>query len=417
MWQRQHGQLYCEGISLADLAEHVGTPTYVYSEAIIASAIRAYQAAFAARPTRFLYSVKANSSLGILALMHAHGIGADIVSGGELARWLAAGGRASDVVFSGVGKTRAEMHAALSAGILAFNVESPAELAALADVARELGRRAPVQLRVNPDVDAGTHPYISTGLRSNKFGIRTETARELLRTYESHAHIEIVGLDFHIGSQLGKTEPFADAIALVLDLLNDARTRHPIRSLDIGGGLGIDYQKPGEALPPSIASYGAAVLHALRDLPHEVTLYCEPGRSIMGPAGALLSRVLYTKANEAKHFTIVDAAMNDLLRPALYGAYHPIWLVNEATPDAAAQLTEIVGPVCESSDWLAKDRELPLLAPGALVAIGQAGAYGASMSSNYNTRPRPAEVLVSGNTFRVIRQRESVADLFRHETP
>jgi diaminopimelate decarboxylase len=407
--------LHCEGVSLATIADEVGTPTYVYSKAEIERAYRTFDGALGEVDHLIAYSVKANSGLGILSVLAKLGAGADIVSGGELLRWLRAGGDAKKVVFSGVGKTASEMQAALDAGILAFNVESDEELLALDKVARAAGTRAPVSLRINPDVDAETHPYISTGLKKNKFGIASTAARETYRKAASLAGIEVVGVDCHIGSQLTKTTPFADAIARLIQLVVDCdQAGIRFRYLDIGGGLGIDYGK-GDPPPPSPGEYGAAIRTALAPLAkYDLTLLCEPGRVIVGQAGALITRVLYRKRNEAKHFTIVDAAMNDLMRPALYGSHHPMRPVARTT--RAGQVTDVVGPICETTDFLARDRELPALERGDLLAIGAAGAYAAAMSSNYNTRPRAAEVLVSGSRWDVIRARETLEQLVSNES-
>jgi len=325
--------------------------------------------------------VKANSTLGVLGVLVQLGAGADIVSAGELYRWLRAGGVASSVVFSGVGKTEAEMKTAIEAGIGCFNVESGEELAVLDRVARSIGKRAPISLRVNPDVDPETHPYISTGLKQNKFGVGMGQARELFRDAAKREGLRVVGVDFHIGSQLTKTSPFTDAIARLVALVQDlARDGIKLAHVDIGGGLGIDYGK-GDGVPPSPAEYGTAVRTALAPLASlGVTLLTEPGRVIVGQAGALLARVLYRKHNEAKHFTIVDAAMNDLMRPALYNSYHPIEAVKRQ--DRPTITTDVVGPICETGDFFARDRHMPALDAGELVCIGAAGAYGSAMSSN-----------------------------------
>jgi diaminopimelate decarboxylase len=408
------GQLCCEGVALDKLASELGTPLYVYSRGELERAYRAFDDALTGLPHRICYSVKACSSLGILAVLAKLGAGADIVSGGELLRWQRAGGDASKVVFSGVGKTEDEMRAALAAGIHAFNVESAEELAVLDEVARAAGTRARIALRVNPDVDPETHPYISTGLKQNKFGVAMEESRALFRAAAAMPGIEVIGVDCHIGSQLTKTSPFTDAIARLVTLVEQlAADGIRIAHVDIGGGLGIDYGK-GEAPPPSPAEYGAAVRAALAPLAAlGVTLVCEPGRVIVGQAGALLTRVLYRKRSEAKHFTIVDAAMNDLMRPALYGSFHPIWPVRGA--DRATIATDVVGPICETGDFFARDRALPELARGELLCVGATGAYGAAMASNYNTRPRAPEVLVDGDQFTVLRPRETYDQLLAGE--
>jgi diaminopimelate decarboxylase len=409
-----HDELHCEDVPLAAIAEAVGTPCFVYSRGEIERAYHAFDAALAGVDHLICYSVKASSSLGILNVLARLGAGADIVSGGELYRWQRAGGDPGKVVFSGVGKTAAEMEAALAAGVLAFNVESEEELLALDRVARAAGTRAPVALRINPDVDAETHPYISTGLKQNKFGIPAAAAREQYARAADLAGIEVVGVDCHIGSQLTRTAPFTDAIARLVELILDLdRAGIRVRLLDIGGGLGIDYAK-GEPPPPTPGEYGEAVRRALAPiLPLGIRLVCEPGRVIVGNAGALVTRVLYRKENEAKHFTIVDAAFNDLLRPALYQAFHPMRPVVEA--GRPPRVTDVVGPICETGDFLARDRELPALEAGDLLMVGAAGAYSFSMSSNYNTRPRAPEVLVAGDRFQVIRARETLEQLLENE--
>jgi diaminopimelate decarboxylase len=407
-------ELCCEAVPLARIAAEVGTPAYVYSRAELERAYRAFDAALDGIPHRVCYAVKANSSLGILAVLAGLGAGADIVSAGELVRWVRAGGDPAKVVFSGVGKTADEIRAALDAGIAAFNVESAEELDAIDRLARAAGKRARIALRVNPDVDPQTHPYISTGLLQNKFGVGMAEARDLFRHARTLAGLEIVGVDCHIGSQLTKTSPFTDAIARLVQLVHElADDGIRIDHVDVGGGLGIDYGK-GDAPPPSPAEYGVAVRAALAPLAAlGVTLYTEPGRVVVGRAGALLTRVLYRKRNVAKHFTIVDAAMNDLMRPALYGSFHPMQPVVGA--GRATITTDVVGPICETGDFFARDRTLPELAPGELLWIGAAGAYGAAMSSNYNTRPRAPEVLVSGDRYTVIRERETYDHLLAGE--
>jgi diaminopimelate decarboxylase len=403
-------ELYCEGVSLAEIAEAVGTPVYVYSRAEIERAYRAFDAALGGIPHEICYAVKANSTLGILGVLVQLGAGADIVSVGELYRWLRAGGTAEHVVFSGVGKTASEIQTALEAGIGCFNVESAEELDVIEAVAKAMGAHARISFRVNPDVDPQTHPYISTGLKQNKFGISMAEAPALFRDAAERQHIEVVGVDCHIGSQLTKTAPFTDAIARLVTLVKGLGVK--LRHVDIGGGLGIDYGKGETIVSP--AEYGTAVRAALAPLTSlGITVVTEPGRAIVGAAGALVTRVLYRKHNEAKHFTIVDAAMNDLMRPALYNSHHPIQPVRE--PDRPASATDVVGPICETGDFFARDRQLPAFAAGELVAIGAAGAYGSAMSSNYNTRPRAAEVLVSGDRFTVIRTRETYEQLVANE--
>jgi diaminopimelate decarboxylase len=413
-FQYRSDHLYCEDVALSEIAAQVGTPCYVYSQASIEAAYHAYETALSGVRHRICYSVKANSSLGILHLLSGLGASCDIVSGGELARWQAAGGDPKKVVFSGVGKTRDEIEAALAADIYLFNVESEEELAVINDVAKARGTRARIALRVNPDVDPQTHPYISTGLKQNKFGVSMATARRLFETAAKLPGIDVVGIDCHIGSQLTKTSPFSDAMArLVTMVLDLERAGLRLRTLDIGGGLGIDYGK-GDPQPPTAEQYGAAIKLALAPLAHlDIEFLCEPGRSIVGPAGALLTRVLYRKNTEVKHFLIVDAAMNDLMRPALYNSYHPMQPVRD--PERTAILTDVVGPICETGDFLARDRNLPILDAGELLCIGAVGAYGLAMASNYNTRPRGAEVLVRGSKTVVIRDRETVAQLMANE--
>ncbi len=409
-------ELHCEGVALTAIADKVGTPFYVYSQSAIEEAVAAYKAALEGVRYRICYSVKANSTLGILRVLVKLGLGADIVSLGELRRWQAAGGQAGQVVFSGVGKTRDEIEAALTAGIAAFNVESEEELEVIAAVAAQQQTRARVALRVNPDVDPQTHPYISTGLKQNKFGISMQSARRLFLSAAQNPALEVVGIDCHIGSQLTKTAPFTDAVGRLVEMVLElSRAGLRLRTLDIGGGLGIDYGK-GDAAPPSPGEYGAAIRQALAPLSHlDMELLCEPGRSIVGPAGALITRVLYRKANEAKHFLIVDAAMNDLMRPALYNSFHPMQPVRD--PARTAIATDVVGPICETGDFFARERNLPVLDQGELLYVGAAGAYGFSMASNYNTRPRAAEVLVRGEAFAVIRPRETLEALMSQESP
>jgi diaminopimelate decarboxylase len=413
-FQYKYDELHCEDVALTKIAEEVGTPVYVYSRSEIERAYKAFDAALDGIPHEVCYAVKACSTLGILGVLVQLGAGADIVSIGELYRWLRAGGEAESVVFSGVGKSESEMKAALDAGIGCFNVESGEELLVLDRVATSLGKRAKISLRVNPDVDPETHPYISTGLKTNKFGVSMSEARELFKTAAASRGLHIAGVDFHIGSQLTKTSPFIDAIARLVDLVQLlGKDGIKLEHVDIGGGLGIDYGK-GDALPPTPAEYGVAVRGALGPiLSLGIKLLTEPGRVIVGQAGSLVSRVMYRKRNEAKHFTIVDAAMNDLMRPALYGSYHPIKPVTgESRPRV---LTDVVGPICETGDFFARDRELPVMEQGELVWIGATGAYGAAMASNYNTRPRAPEVLVSGANYSVIRTRETYEQLVANE--
>jgi diaminopimelate decarboxylase len=413
-FEYRQGELCCESVPLARIARDVGTPVYVYSRAELERAYRAFDAALDGIPHRVCYAVKANSSLGILNVLIGLGAGADIVSAGELVRWQKAGGDPAKVVFSGVGKTEREMRAALDAGIGTFNVESAEELEVLDRVARAAGTRARIALRVNPDVDPQTHPYISTGLKQNKFGVGMAEARALLGRARTLGGLTVVGVDCHIGSQLTKTSPFTDAIARLVALIHElAEDGIKIDHIDVGGGLGIDYGK-GDAAPPSPAEYGTAVRAALAPLTQlGVALYTEPGRVIVGRAGALVTQVLYRKRNEAKHFTIVDGAMNDLMRPALYQSFHPMKPV--VGPDRPTIPTDIVGPICETGDFFARDRALPEMAAGELLWIGAAGAYGSAMASNYNTRPRAPEVLVTGDRYTVIRDRETYEQLLAGE--
>jgi diaminopimelate decarboxylase len=408
-------RLRCDEVSLERLAERFGTPLYVYSASTIRLRALAFQRAFRKVPHTICYSVKANSNLSILRLLAGRGCGFDVVSGGELDRVLSVDrGAAKKTVFSGVGKTADEMQRAVKAGILLFNVESESELWALAECAVRSKRRARVALRVNPDVPASTHPYISTGLQQHKFGIPIGEARALYARASGTRHLKIAGVSVHIGSQITDVKPFATAIGRVAELVRELRSDgHEIDYVDAGGGLGIDYEEP--ALPEFaeyLTDYADAVLAPLRGL--KVHLLLEPGRAIVGPAGALLTRVLYRKTNGAKKFVVVDAAMNDLLRPSLYQAYHeivPVRLEN-GTPN---QVVDVVGPICETGDFFARDRELPLTSEGDLLALLDAGAYGMALASNYNTRPRPAEVLVDGKSVRVVRRRETVDDLLRAE--
>jgi diaminopimelate decarboxylase len=408
----RHRVLHCESVALPVLADDLGTPLYVYSRAALLDAYTAYDRAFASVDHVVCYAVKANANLGVLSVLARAGAGADIVSGGELHRALRAGIPASKIIFSGIGKTREEMRDALKAEILMFNVESLGELRALDEVAREMGVRAPVAMRVNPDVDPQTHKYISTGLKTSKFGIPFTQA---VAAYEAAAKMEglqIVGAQMHIGSQLTRTLPFGDAVARVAALVKELRERAiDVRIVDVGGGLGIRYRD--EAVP-SHEEYAMVLLPALREL--GVTVLLEPGRSIVGNAGLLLTRVLYRKETDTKRFVIVDAAMNDLIRPAFYDAYHGIVPVDEARAGGPVETADVVGPICESGDFLAKDRELPRAEEGDLLAVMSAGAYGFVMASNYNARPRAAEVLVDGDRYTIVRRRETFEDLVAGET-
>lgn len=404
--------LHAENVGLNQIAREFGTPCYVYSKAALTLAFERFSAGFIGSDHLVCFAVKSNPSLAILNLFAKLGAGFDIVSGGELARVLAAGGDPKKIVFSGVGKTAVEMQAALDAGIFCFNVESASELTRLNKVAAEMGKVAPVSLRVNPNVDAKTHPYISTGLKNNKFGVAYEDALSIYLQAAAMSNIAIHGVDCHIGSQITELSPFLDAFDRVL-LLVDALQQHgiEIQHIDAGGGIGICYSNE---TPPEFKVYAAAMLAKLGE--RKVKLVFEPGRALVGNAGVLLTKVEYLKHTEAKNFAIVDAAMNDLMRPALYDAYHDIKAVQtRLKDDVTPTLTyEIVGPVCESGDFLGHDRNLAL-AEGDLLAIMSAGAYGMSMASNYNTRPRAAEVMVDDGVCHLIRPREVIADLFALE--
>lgn len=399
-------QLSCEQLPLLDLAERFGTPLYVYSAASIRQRVRSFARAFGG-VTHICYSVKANSNLNILRLLAQMGCGFDVVSGGELERVQRADRRATKkVVFSGVGKTAAEIEAALKAGILLFNLESPAEMEVVAACAERLKRTARVSWRVNPDVPAETHPYISTGLRKHKFGVPIGEARELYSLAARSKYLQVAGVSVHIGSQITQFAPFRAAMERVAQLVRQLQADgHKIQYVDAGGGLGINYDGP-QNFSDVIEEYADAITRPLRELKVKVLL--EPGRSIIGPAGALLTTVLYRKTNGGKKFVVVDGAMNDLIRPALYQAEHQI--VPVVDDKAAAEIVDIVGPVCESGDFFAHDRTLPNVGAGDVLAILDAGAYGMALSSNYNSRCRPAEVLVDGKMATLIRRREVVAD-------
>ncbi len=407
------GELYAEDVPLAQIAASVGTPCYVYARSQLIAAYRTFEAALAGQEALVCYAVKANANLAILATFAALGAGFDIVSAGELERVVAAGGDPRRVVFSGVGKTGAEIERALAHDILCFNVESPAELDRLDAIAARMDKVARVSLRVNPDVDAGTHPYIATGLKENKFGIALAAARDLYRQAARYPHLQFMGVDCHIGSQLTELRPFADALDRVLPLVAELRAQGvPIRHVDVGGGLGIRYR---EERPPTVEAYVGQVreqlvAHGLADL----ALLFEPGRALVAAAGVLLTRVEYVKSTDTKHFAVIDAGMNDLIRPALYGAYQVIQTVR-ARADTPGLDYDVVGPVCESADVFGRSRHLRLQA-GDLLVIRDAGAYGFAMASQYNARPRPAEVLVEGNRFAVVRTRETLADLWRGES-
>jgi diaminopimelate decarboxylase len=411
-FERRDGELYCEDVPLAQIATEVGTPTYVYSKATITRHQKVWLEAWGDVDHRMCFAVKACSNLAILNLLAKGGAGFDIVSGGELARALKAGASPESIVFSGVGKTETELRYALEVGIGCFNVESLAELHMLEAVAASLHKRAPISLRVNPDVDPKTHPYISTGLRRAKFGIPWDEAVAVYDLAKTLPHLDIRGVDCHIGSQLESSAPFVEALDRLLDLVETLAKRGiDIHHVDIGGGLGITYR---DEAPPSPSEYVAAVRARLaaRGMSH-LRILTEPGRVIVGNAGVLLSRVTLKKTNGDARFVVVDAGMNDLIRPALYEAWHDI--VPVAAPRSETEVVDVVGPVCETGDFFAQERPLPHLEAGELIAVRTAGAYGMVMASNYNTRPRPAEVLVDGANFHVIRARETFEDLVRGE--
>jgi diaminopimelate decarboxylase len=409
-FQYRDGELLAEAVPAKNIAAQYGTPTYVYSRAYLEQRFLSYSHALGAQPHLICYAVKANSNLAVLNVLARLGAGFDIVSAGELERVLAAGGSADKIVFSGVGKTAAEMQLALGLGIHCFNVESAAELERLQEVAAAMNKIAPISLRVNPDVDANTHPYISTGLKENKFGIPIDSARAVYRRAQQLPNLNIVGVDCHIGSQLTDTAPFLDALARVLALIDElAADGIAIKHLDLGGGLGVRYR---DEEPPEPDAYMRQVLSALGS--RKLQLVLEPGRSIVANAGVLLTRVEYLKLSEHKNFCVIDAAMNDLIRPALYEA----WMDIQPTAQTSTELArhyDVVGPVCETGDFLGKDRELSVAA-GDLLAVFSAGAYGFSMSSNYNSRTRAAEVMVDGDHFYLVRARETIADLMRGES-
>ncbi len=412
-FEYRNGRLCAEDVPLEEIAARYGTPCFVYSRRAIEAAYAEFVQASAGREVLVCYAVKANSNLAVLGLLARLGAGFDIVSGGELARVLAAGGDPRKVVFSGVGKTEADMRAALQAGVLCFNVESEAELERLDAVARSLGVRAPVSLRVNPDVDARTHPYISTGLKQNKFGIAYAEAPRVYRKAAAMPGLHVAGIDVHIGSQITETRPFVDALHKVLEFVDVLEaTGIPLEHIDLGGGLGIRYR---DEAPPRIAEYLGAMFAALGGTRAGQRILLEPGRALVGNAGILLTKVEYLKRGEAKNFAIVDAAMNDLIRPALYEAWHEVKTVKQAAPNAKGAVYDVVGPVCETGDFLAQDRTLAVQ-PGDLLAVMSAGAYGMVMSSNYNSRPRAAEVLVSGGEVHLARRRETLEELYAQES-
>jgi diaminopimelate decarboxylase len=409
-FEYRDSQLYCEATLIQDLVTQVGTPCYIYSHATLQHHFTVFDQAFASVPHLTCFSMKANSNLAIIRLFGALGGGVDIVSGGELFRALKAGIPPQRIVYSGVGKTSAEIDFALGNDILMFNIESSQELEAINARAAGLGRVARIALRVNPDVDPKTHPYISTGMKKAKFGIDIDAALVQYQLAKTLSHVEVMGVDCHIGSQLTELSPFVDALRRLRGLIERLREAGiTIRYLDFGGGLGITYD---QEQPPHPSDYAEAILRELSDLP--CTLIFEPGRVIVGNAGILVTRVLYTKSSPNKKFVIVDAGMNDLVRPSFYGSYHHIQPLR-TTPEGHSQVVDVVGPICESGDFLARDRKMPVVQPGECLAVMSAGAYGFTMASNYNSRPRPAEVMVQGKSYTVIRHRETWDDLVRGE--
>ncbi len=406
----QNGQLYCEDVAVSEIAEHVGTPFYLYSHATLRHHFLTFDKAFEGVPHLICFAAKSNSNLSVLSLFAGLGGGLDIVSGGELFRGLEAGIPPERIVYSGVGKREDEIVYALQSGILMFNIESFQELEFIDRCAARLKKKAPIALRVNPDVDPKTHPYISTGLKENKFGLGMESAEDVYKSATAFSHVEVIGISCHIGSQVTEVGPFVDALDRLKALIASLETHGiSISYLDLGGGLGITYDQES---PPHPNEYGRAILEALGELP--CTLILEPGRVIVGNAGILVTKVLYTKSGDTKDFVIVDAAMNDLIRPSLYDAYHAIQPVVQ---DQKGIITaDIVGPICETGDFLARDREIPDVVAGNLLAVMSAGAYGFTMSSNYNSRPRVPEVMVKENQFHVVRNRESYEDLTKGES-
>ncbi|MDD5351080.1 MAG: diaminopimelate decarboxylase [Chthoniobacteraceae bacterium] len=425
-FEYRNGSLFCENVDLAGLAAQTGTPAYVYSAATILDHYRRLDEALAGVPHLICYAVKANSNIAILNLLAKEGAGFDIVSGGELFRVAKAGGNPAQCTFAGVGKTEAEIREALQRGILAFNVESEAELAQINRVAAGLGVKAPVAVRVNPDVDAHTHKYISTGKSENKFGITFERVAAVYEAASKLPHLHLRGVQMHIGSQITEAGPFAEAVDKMLPLVCQLKIRYGIEYFSIGGGMGIVYDPSLASGAPgwwksdasegrlTVAEYAAAVVPKLKALGLKILV--EPGRVLVGNAGVLLTRALYVKQSETKKFVIVDAGMNDLIRPALYQSFHEIVPVAEPAPQSPPAKVDIVGPVCESGDFFAQDRELPPLAEGDLLAVMSAGAYGAAMSSTYNSRPLLPEILVHGDRFAVIRRRQTPEDLVRDES-
>ena len=410
-FQYKNEQLYVEDLPVKQLAEEFGTPLYIYSRATLERHWHAFDSALGKHPHLICYAVKANSNIGILNVMAKLGSGFDIVSQGELERVLAAGGEASKVVFSGVAKSRAEIMRALEVGIRCFNVESIAELHHINQIAGEMGKVAPISLRVNPDVDAHTHPYISTGLKENKFGVSVDEAREVYKLAATLSHVKITGMDCHIGSQLTELQPFLDATDRLIRLMEQLKEDGiKLKHLDLGGGLGVTYT---DETPPHPSDYATALLNKLKDY-EDLEIILEPGRAIAANAGILVAKVQYLKTNESRNFAITDTGMNDMIRPALYEAYMNIIEIDR-TLERERAIYDVVGPVCETSDFLGKQRELAI-AEGDYIAQRSAGAYGASMSSNYNSRPRTAEVLVDGDKVHLIRRRENLSELWALES-
>jgi diaminopimelate decarboxylase len=408
-FEYQNGQLHCEKVPIAKIAQEVGTPFYLYSYHTLVRHFTVFDNAFGGIPHLVCYSAKANSNLALIRLFTNLGGGVDVVSGGELYRAIRGGTDPKKIVFSGVGKRGDEIEYALETGILMFNVESSQELQAIDEVAGQIGKKAPISIRVNPDIDAKTHPYISTGLKQNKFGIDILRAPMAYRVASQLPNLKVVGIDCHLGSQIIEAEPFMEGLRKLKSLVEDLRNEGmKIQYLDLGGGLGITYE---DEEPPDPVEYASTILEEIKGF--GCTLILEPGRVIVGNAGVLVSKVLYTKENEEKRFVIVDAGMNDLVRPSYYGSYHHILPVNEEKREEI--VADVVGPICESSDFLAKGRRIPKLEPGELISVMSAGAYGFSMSTNYNSRPKVAEVLVRDDQMFVIRQREDYEDLVRGE--
>lgn len=406
----KNGELYCEGVSVKAVAQRVGTPFYIYSSNTLVNHFRAFDRAFAGLPHLICFALKSNANNAVLRLLSREGAGADIVSGGELFRALRAGIEPKKIVYAGVGKRSDEIEYALKMGILMFNVESGEELLAIEKAASDMHARARIALRVNPDIDPHTHAYISTGLKENKFGIAIDQALEYYQTAKKLSNVEVVGIHQHIGSQITELQPFVDALAKIIDFVRRLKgSGIDIKYINIGGGLGITYK---DETPPHPRDLAEAIGPMLKEI--GCTLVMEPGRAIVGNAGILVTRALYHKESGKKRFLIVDAGMNDLIRPSLYEAYHEIRPVVEPA-SGRSYVMDVVGPICESGDFFAKDRELPEVRQGDLLAVMGAGAYGFSMSSNYNSRPRPAEVMVKGNKFFIVRERESYDDLIRGE--